>query len=380
VWPYLVSDVISGLALLASAAALALLSTRTRRLRRALLIGSVILGASGLAYGLDAWAWLRPSTGLLSGTLRIGATAASLAAMGLLAPCVPRMIELVEARAIAMGSEEDALSRTRRELVSALESARVARDHAESASRIKVSFLRMVSHELCTPLTALKLNLERLRRDREGALSERQRDILRRMKASSDRLLELIESLLEYARIESGRLSVVVEPCDLAGLAGDVLEELSEQAMAKGIALSLRVRGALPPLWSDGRLLRLVLLNLVGNAVKFTERGGVEIAMGFAGGEHWVRVRDSGPGIPPEARERIFEPFEQMEPIWNKHTRGVGLGLAIVRDTVGALGGRIDLSSRVGVGTTFTVTLPALEAEGKDRLTVHHAPLDASHS
>ena len=238
----------------------------------------------------------------------------------------------------------------------------MARDHADRASAMKTSFLRMVSHELRTPLTSLKLNLERLERVEEAALSPRQREMVRKIHGSTVRLHELIESLLEYARIEGGRLRVEIEPFDARLLCEGVVEELSPQAEQKGIALRLAPSPAAPPLASDPRLCRLVIVNLVGNAVKFTLKGEVEVSVGAEAGLHRVRVRDTGPGIPPEDRERIFEPFEQMEPVPNKHTRGVGLGLSIVKEMVEALHGRIELTSEVGVGSTFTVLLPALDS------------------
>jgi signal transduction histidine kinase len=255
------------------------------------------------------------------------------------------------------------VAQRRRELSTALDSACVARDHADRASAMKTSFLRMVSHELRTPLTSLKLNLERLVRSREGTLSPRQHEMVRKMATSAVRLHELIESLLEYARIEGGRLRVEVEPVDTRALCEGVIEELGPQAEQKGIALRLGEGDgrALPALRSDPRLLRLVVVNLVGNAVKFTERGAVDVEVAHGAGAHLIRVRDSGPGIPRADHARIFEPFEQMEPITNKHTRGVGLGLSIVKEMVEALQGRIDLVSDVGRGSVFEVTLPSLE-------------------
>jgi signal transduction histidine kinase len=254
------------------------------------------------------------------------------------------------------------IAQRRRELVTALDSARVARDHADRASAMKTGFLRMVSHELRTPLTSLKLNLERLSRSRDASLSPRQLDMIRKITASAGRLHELIESLLEYARIESGRLRVEVEDVDARALCASVIEELSPQAEQKSIALRLAPDGAsLPLLKSDPRLLRLIVVNLAGNAVKFTVEGEVVITVTHESNAHVIRVRDSGPGIPARDHERIFEPFEQMEPIPYKHTRGVGLGLSIVKEMVEALSGRIELASQVGAGSTFTVVLPPLE-------------------
>jgi signal transduction histidine kinase len=255
------------------------------------------------------------------------------------------------------------VSLRRGELLTALESARVARDHADRASAMKTSFLRMVSHELRTPLTSLKLNLDHLVRSRDRSLTPRQHDMVRKIASSATRLQELIESLLEYARIEGGRLRVELEPFDARALCEGVVEELTPQAEQKGISLAFAAPPDLPPLRSDPRLVRLVVVNLVGNAVKFTSQGTVALTLLAAPGGHAFRVEDSGPGIPAEDHERIFEPFEQMEPIPNKHTRGVGLGLSIVKEMVEALAGTIVLSSTVGQGSVFTVVLPSLDEE-----------------
>jgi signal transduction histidine kinase len=189
--------------------------------------------------------------------------------------------------------------------------------------------------------------------------------MIRKISTSTGRLHELIESLLEYARIEGGRLRIEVEDVDARALCQDVIDELAPQAEQKHLALRLVQDGASPPpLRSDPRLLRLVIVNLVGNAVKFTHEGEVLILVSHDGDAHRICVRDSGPGIPEEDQERIFEPFEQMEPIPHKHTRGVGLGLSIVKEMVEALSGRIELASTVGVGSAFTVVLPPLEEDG----------------
>ena len=110
---------------------------------------------------------------------------------------------------------------------------------------------------------------------------------------------------------------------------------------------------------TDRRLLRLVLANLVGNAVKFTERGSVTVSLGHSADTHSFEVSDTGPGIPPEDQRRIFDPFEQLDPIRHKHVPGVGLGLALVQQLVTALGGEITLESQVGRGSAFKVTLPS---------------------
>lgn len=250
------------------------------------------------------------------------------------------------------------LGRRKRELETALDAMRFAREQADRAHAQKTSLLRLVSHELRTPLAAVLLQVDRLRRD-AALLSPAHRDAVGRMRSATQRLAGLVESLLELARMEAGRVTLAPEVLDPTRVAGEILEELRAQAEAKGLALSGPAPGTVEPLETDARLLRLVLLNLVSNAVKFTDAGSVAVTVEAGGGEHRFVVRDTGRGIAPVDQARVFEPFEQLEEIARKHTPGVGLGLALVRDMVASLGGRIALDSRVGEGSAFTVTLPS---------------------
>lgn len=161
---------------------------------------------------------------------------------------------------------------------------RVALDYAEKSSQVKSNFLRLVSHELRTPLTVLQLQLQRLERDAEQTMTERQRTIIDRISGASRRLLDLIESLLEYARIESGRLQLHVEPTDLNFLVGEVVSELEPQATRRNLEIRFSPTTEVPLLASDPRLIRLILVNLVGNAIKFTEDGYVEVQVGNRAG------------------------------------------------------------------------------------------------
>jgi signal transduction histidine kinase len=243
-----------------------------------------------------------------------------------------------------------------RQLTTAVESLAVARDQAERASQAKTRFLGLVSHELRTPLTVLHLQLERLRVDPPD--NPQHRDIVRRMALSTARLRDLIESLLHSARVESGRLSTTIELVDLARLCADVVEEMRPFAEHRRLALSLSVDPALPAARTDARLVRLVLVNLCANAIKFTDKGSVEVTACAVGDELHLAVKDSGPGIAECDRLRIFEPFRQLEDIVHKHTPGVGLGLAISQQIAAALGGRIELDSTVGEGSTFRLVMP----------------------
>jgi signal transduction histidine kinase len=244
-----------------------------------------------------------------------------------------------------------------RDLQTALESMRVAREHAEQASQLKTNFLSMVSHELRSPLATLQLQLERIQSVGNGMAPEAQ-TLVRRMVGSATRLQDLIEGLLHYARIQSGRLTTQIETFDVLLLAREVLDEVRLQAEDKGLALRMESPDSMPPLESDPRLVRLILVNLLSNAIKFTEQGMVTLMLTHEADTYQLAVIDTGPGIPPEHQTRIFEPFEQVEPARKKHLVGVGLGLALVRDMVNSLQGAMALDSRMGQGSTFKVVLP----------------------
>ncbi len=130
------------------------------------------------------------------------------------------------------------------------------------------------------------------------------------------------------------------------------------QAEDKGLALRMESPESMPPLESDPRLVRLILVNLLGNAIKFTEQGAVKLVLTHEADTYQLAVIDTGPGIPPEHQTRIFEPFEQVEPARKKHLVGVGLGLALVRDMVNSLQGAMALDSKIGQGSTFKIVLP----------------------
>ena len=266
--------------------------------------------------------------------------------LGLLASSFNEMLSRIEQR-------ESALRTT-------LESIRVARDSAENAAKVKSHFLSLVSHELRTPLTALQLNLENLRR-REDTLPPRAAEILQRMRVSTRRQAELVESLLEHSRIESGKLTVNVGPVDIAALIAEATDEVRAQAEEKHLAVRIDIAAELPPLRTDARLLRLVFINFLSNAVKFTQHGSVVTRLSIEGAFYRIDVTDTGPGIPRENLEQIFEPFEHVEPIDGKHTPGFGLGLALVRQIAQVLEARIAVDSMPGKGTTFTVFVPSIE-------------------
>ncbi len=175
---------------------------------------------------------------------------------------------------------------------------------------LKTRFLGLVSHEMRTPLATLMLQLERMRIEQaeQGTTGDTRGEPtpVDRMMVSARRLQSLMDGLIQYVRIESGRLDLDVEPFDLSALVADVVEELRPRAEQKELALTLEAAPEVPPLASDPRLLRLVVANLVGNAIEYTARGSVRVSVDHHGDAHRIAVTDTGPGIPPEQQARIL--------------------------------------------------------------------------
>ena len=224
--------------------------------------------------------------------------------------------------------------------------------------RAKDEFLGLVSHELRTPVTALQLQIERLKRHGAATMSDSERDVLARISSTTERLSNMIESVLHVCRIESGKLKLEIAAFDLVKLCAITLDELRPAAERKGLELRLLADCELPPLRSDAELVRMIVSNLVSNAIKFTQAGFVEVSLSTASAGHAIAVRDSGRGIPPEQHARIFGVFERLEPARDSHTPGVGLGLSLVKAMTTALGGRVQVESELDRGSVFTVNLP----------------------
>jgi signal transduction histidine kinase len=254
------------------------------------------------------------------------------------------------------------LSRRKRELKTTLAAMQVALSQAERAAVARSAFLNMVSHELRTPLNGLQLQLRLLRGGRGQPLTEKQQETVGQMTGTLGRLKELVDAVVEYTRVQSGRLELHIEPFDLPALCRQTTEELQPQAHHKGLELRCDMPAGLPPLQSDRRLVQLILVHLVTNAIKFTEQGSIVVAAEGDAQEQRLSVADTGPGIPKEQQQLVFEPFEQLTPIRQKHVPGMGLGLAVAKELVSALGGRIELRSEPGAGSTFRVLLPTEKA------------------
>ena len=233
-----------------------------------------------------------------------------------------------------------------------------ARDQAEAASRAKSRFLAMVSHEVRTPLNGI-IGMADLLLD--TALTPEQTTYGKAVKTSGDTLLSLIEEILDFSKIEAGRIDLDAQTFDLAALLEETVELIAPRAQAKGLEIATYLDEDLPRhVVGDGARLRQVLLNLAGNAVKFTEQGGASIIAeaGSRADEITFLVRDTGIGISAAQQDRIFHEFEQADTGTARKFSGTGLGLAISKRIIESMGGCIGVDSAPGAGSTFQITVP----------------------
>ncbi|HEX3349944.1 MAG TPA: ATP-binding protein [Acetobacteraceae bacterium] len=228
----------------------------------------------------------------------------------------------------------------------------------ELASEHKSQFLANMSHELRTPLNAILGYAELLADGIYGDLPEKPRGVLGRVQENGRNLLALINDVLDLAKIEAGQLTIHREDYDVASLVRNVVDAMEPLARAKRLSLTASVQPGLPAGFGDARRLQQVLVNLLGNAIKFTDAGEVAVSAGMTGARFNLAVRDTGPGIAPQDQAKIFEEFQQIDNSTTRRKGGTGLGLAISRKIVLMHGGHLSVVSAVGHGATFHVDIP----------------------
>jgi PAS domain S-box-containing protein len=245
------------------------------------------------------------------------------------------------------------------------EALRQARDRALEASRLKSQLLAVVSHELRTPLGAILGYTEFLHEGAYGEISAKQEEILGKVMDSTNYLNDLVDQLLDQAQIDAGQAKLNIAPFAPREMIDRAESKSLMKAHSQGLELIFEVEDNVPEtLIGDEQRLEQILLNLVGNAIKFTDEGEVRVRIYRSDDNHWaISVSDTGPGVPPAMQDKIFEPFRQVDSSATRSHGGVGLGLSIVKQLTTLMGGNISLESTVGEGSTFTISLPLTPQE-----------------
>ena len=238
----------------------------------------------------------------------------------------------------------------------------IARDEAMQANSFKSQLLANVSHELRTPLGIILGYTDLIARKSYGDLTDKQVNILGRIKDSTQYLDGLVSELLDQAQLDSGKLKLAETPFEPREVLGSTCNQLSILAESKQLNFNFNIEDNIPTsIIGDSQRLKQILVNLISNGIKFTETGGITVDVFASSPTEWImRVTDTGPGIPPESLDTVFEPFKQLSDANKALRKGYGLGLSITRQLIRLMGGTISLESTVGKGTTFTVTLPLI--------------------
>jgi signal transduction histidine kinase len=234
----------------------------------------------------------------------------------------------------------------------------IANEKLEEASKLKSQFLANVNHELRTPVSAIIGYARLVLRATEHQIAPLQRENLQDLLHNAERLLSQIDSLLELSKIEAGKMEVHVEQVRVNELIQAAISTIEPTLNGSGVRIIREVAPGIPALNTDREKLKQIILNLLDNAVKFTERGEIKISAAQQNGSFKLAVSDTGIGIPKEELNKIFEEFHRGDSSSTKNYRGTGLGLAIVKQFANLLGGKVAVESEVGKGSVFTVTLP----------------------
>ncbi|HAE58294.1 MAG TPA: hypothetical protein DCG54_01990 [Anaerolineae bacterium] len=238
----------------------------------------------------------------------------------------------------------------------------VFRDFTREAEieQMKNTFVAMVSHELRTPLNAILAYAEMIQDQVYGPVNPEQANAAGRIFTNTRRLISLVSDLLDQARLEAGKLKIEIDEFRVVEVVDAMRGVMEKPAKDKGLALNIAIAGTSPKIvWGDSHRYQQILINLVNNAVKFTDTGKVFVNIAGLDENYWtIEVSDTGPGIPEDAINTIFETFRQVDGLATRHHGGAGLGLSIVKRLVELMGGTIKVQSVVGVGSTFTLTMP----------------------
>jgi signal transduction histidine kinase len=259
--------------------------------------------------------------------------------------------KLVEDRTAELGQKNRELETANSELIKAKEA-------AESADRVKSTFLATMSHELRTPLNSIIGFTGVLQQELVGPLNAEQKKQMGMVRGSSAHLLNLINDVLDISKIEAGQLTVVSEPCDMRAAIEKISGNMRPLAEKKSLSLKVVVAPEVGTITSDQRRVEQVIYNLVNNAIKFTEKGSVLVECHIKDGEAITRVIDTGIGIKSQDTDQLFKPFHQIDTGIVRQYEGTGLGLSICKKILDLLGGRIWVESELGKGSTFSFALP----------------------
>jgi PAS domain S-box-containing protein len=247
------------------------------------------------------------------------------------------------------------------ERVTREEELRTAMEAAQIANKVKSDFLASMSHELRTPIGAMSAYADLLTDGIFGEVSEMQREPLVRIKSVGGHLLGIVEQILTFARIEAGRETVRAEDVDAVAVTQEAMVAVEPMVSRKQLTLTSEFVAPSIPIKTDAVKLRQILINLLGNAVKFTQKGGIAVSVSMPSeGTVAFEIKDTGPGIESYDLVRIFDPFTQASGSLSRSHEGTGLGLSVSRELTRLLGGDLVVKSEVGVGSVFTATLPRI--------------------